>query len=309
MDPTPLQEIPLPLLVRLAREHFADDTDVKIDPDISRSVLRNVHAAHAIHVAPADPIALVYDGTLFGGGDLGFIATPTRFCWRTSLAHPRTLAWEELAGLPIEPNASRVAVGAGHIEGPWFSSTARRLAGFLRACAGQVDTGVPSYRRPARTVQPATFADVVRQIARRTLGEHAWVHYAPSIPPRMERNVRIVHARRLAGDDRLLVVYDNTVFGSASDGFVLTERALHLRNFWGAAVAFAWPDLEPDISITDSGFLALEARPPRTTKVTLDVRTHPELIRDVASALSEIARAARGACARADTETILGARR
>jgi hypothetical protein len=129
-----------------------------------------------------------------------------------------------------------------------------------------------------------TLADTIASAARRHLGERGWIHYRPSIPPTMLDAVRTVHARHLAPDDEALVLYDDTVFGSGNDGFILTERGLCWRGFLGPADAMPWSEVAPEHIALDGDLLFLE--PERK----IDLRMRPGMARLVANALAEIAR-------------------
>lgn len=284
--------LPPDVLVSLAREHLGGVADLYVAPDIPDRKLRGAREAHAAALGAGEPIVVLYDATFLGSGEVGLVATPSRFCWRNHFDHPRSLPWGDLAALDLALQGSDVALGGGAITAPVTRAAAERVLAFLEACRRVQAAGAAPYREAGRRRGPATFAEIVVAAARRALGEVDWVHYAPSIPPRMARAVRVVHGARLPPDVPILVLYDDTVLGSGNDGLVMTEPRLCWRNFWGAAEATAWTDVDPERLATDGDLLLLDGEPGDERR-RIDLRMRPGMAHLVAAALREIARAAR----------------
>jgi hypothetical protein len=285
--------LPPDVLAAIAREHLAGVHDAHVAPDIPPRKLRGAREAHALALPPGEPIVVLYDSTLLGGGEDGFVATPARLCWKNHYAAPRSALWDELARVALEQRGTSIGLGRGALTAPVTSRAAERVLAFLQACCLRTAPASRPYRDLARPRDPSTFAALVVSAARGALGELEWVHYAPSIPPRMKKALRVVHERHLHPRDEILVLYDDTVFGSGTDGFLLTERGVHWHNFWGPADALAWIDMDPDRVVTDGDLLFVEGEPARDNERHLDLRMRPGMARLVADALREIARAAR----------------
>jgi hypothetical protein len=117
--------------------------------------------------------------------------------------------------------------------------------------------------------------------------ERDWIQYRPSIPHKMTAAVRVVHERHLGAREEILVIYDETVFGSGTDGIVLTERGVCWRPFWGTADAMTWLEMSPDDVSSDGDSLML------ADKRQIDLRTRPGMARMVAGVLRDLARMAR----------------
>jgi hypothetical protein len=64
----------------------------------------------------------------------------------------------------------------------------------------------------------------VLELAKEHLGRRENLFYAPKIPSDKEKGAREAHRAHLPRDERVLVLYDATLFGGADDGFVLTNR-------------------------------------------------------------------------------------
>lgn len=166
---------------------------------------------------------------------------------------------------------------------------AERVRDFLLACGRRTIAPAAPYRDVARDRGPKTFADTVVDSARRALGELGWVHYRPSIPAKMLGAVRVIHERHLARGEEILVLYDDTVLGSGSDGVVLTESGVCWRNFWSSAEKMAWSEISPDRMAVDGDLIGLDGDVAEGSKGRIDLRMRPGMARIVAGVLQEIA--------------------
>lgn len=96
----------------------------------------------------------------------------------------------------------------------------------------------PSPRAPA--VPPTETA--MLDLARRRLGARDSLYFDGNIPA---GKLEAAYATHGAGIGRVLAQYDDTLFGGADDGFVLTAAALHWKNLAEEPRALRWVDLDP----------------------------------------------------------------
>lgn len=287
--------LPPEVIASLAREHLAGLDEVHVAPDIPPRKLRGASEVNAPSLRQGDPIVVLYDSTLFGSAADGFVVTPARLCWKNHFDHPRSARWDELAHVDLVVRGTDIEVGRGLLMAPMTSAAAEQVCTFLQACCRRAVARSAPYRAIARGRGPTTFAELVIAAARRALGELDWVHYAPCIPPKKIAAVRIAHAKHLPARDEVLVLYDETVFGSGNDGLLLTETGLFWRNFWSAAEGLAWAEMDPERVVTDRDLLFVDGDPSREDQRRIDLRMRPGMAHHVAGALREIAReSARG---------------
>lgn len=98
-------------LLGLAREILGSvEDDLYFSPQIPASKERNARAVHAAWLDANEPVLVLYDDTLFGAGDDGFVLTAQRLHWRNILDEPRTLAWAELDPAQIGPGEDGLTV-------------------------------------------------------------------------------------------------------------------------------------------------------------------------------------------------------
>ncbi|MEZ4411043.1 MAG: hypothetical protein R3A52_31870 [Polyangiales bacterium] len=94
--------------------------------------------------------------------------------------------------------------------------------------------------------------DSVLALAKRHLGVGDSRYFSPHIPASKEKNAREMHKASLPEGERVLVLFDDTVFGAADDGFVLTTRRVCWHNILEDPYAVAWADLDPeDVRLDD----------------------------------------------------------
>lgn len=85
------------------------------------------------------------------------------------------------------------------------------------------------------------------------------MYLCPLVPGKKEIAARRLHARHLPSEERVLALFDDTVFGSGDEGFVVTSRRVCWRNAGTSArpQMIEWRHLDPDLMYVDRGKLVL----------------------------------------------------
>jgi len=243
-------------ILAIARRHLGTASSLFYAPEIPAKKLAAARAEHAVHLPESEPILVLYDVTVLGGGDEGFLATPERLCWRNFLATPRQVQWRELdpATVVVAGPELRISGGQLHLL-PSGPGPARLAAFLLEAAAAAAASGRGPYRgeAPAGPLEDR----VVVRLARRQIGDLRTVHYAPSIPPRKAEAARRVHTDHLPPWEDILVLHDATVFGGAAEGFVLTGARLCWKNAFGGARHARWTAVDPTAVVEERGDVRL----------------------------------------------------
>ncbi|MFT3773874.1 MAG: hypothetical protein QM820_51550 [Minicystis sp.] len=275
-------------IVSLARERMGGDRSVYYAPEIPPHKEVAARRVHEEHLPESEPILVLYDATIFGGADEGFVITPERLCWRNFLESPRQIAWEDIDLAGIGADGSGVRVAGGRIAG--VGSLAGRAAAVIRELAAHHETGGRDgpYRAAAGAPPEVGEGAIGRlvSITRRFVGEVDGMYYLPSIPRKKLDNVRLTHADHLPDEEPIAVLYDDTVFGSAAEGFVLTPSRLCWKNLAAPPAMMAWGAINPDLVVSDGNVVYVTGR-------ALHVSTHPERSGPVAALLATIAREVR----------------
>ena len=83
------------------------------------------------------------------------------------------------------------------------------------------------------------------------------MYLCPTVPGMKELAARRVHARHLPSDERVLALFDDTVFGLGDDGFLVTSRRLCWKNVGGRAQMIEWQHVDSDRMYRDRQQLVL----------------------------------------------------
>lgn len=127
----------------------------------------------------------------------------------------------------------------------------------------------------------ADAAAEVASLAYGHLGFAEELFYAPDISPTAEAIARALIAPALPPDEPLLVLDDETFFGTGTHGFVVTPQRLCFRSALGAPRAIAWSALRAELVTVRDGQIQLGGD-------RLPVRT--SLVEGMARFLEEMAR-------------------
>lgn len=234
-------------IVGLARTWMGQVYGVFYAPHVPWTKEAAARAAHEAYLTEGEPILVLHDATLLGSGDNGFLVTPERLCWKNFFEHPRQIAWGDIDPATVLPDIGRVAIAGGSIavRGDLEHRAARFLSEMARR-AGK-EAGGP-YRRAADTGAGGEEGAAVKlaTLVRRQLGEVEDLHYHPAIPAQKLRRARATHAARLPPGEAVAVLYDDTLFGGAEEGFLLTAHRLCYKNLSTGPASVAWVDLDPD---------------------------------------------------------------
>lgn len=97
----------------------------------------------------------------------------------------------------------------------------------------------------------------VLALLRRHFGGADAMYLCPTVPGKKELAARSVHARHLPSDERVLALFDDTIFGLGDDGFLVTSRRLCWKNAGGRAQMLEWRHVDPDGMYADRKQLVL----------------------------------------------------
>lgn len=262
------------VIAQLARRHLGTRPGLYTGGEIPARKVARARQTHGVHLGRDEPIAVLYDATVFGGADEGFVVTPQRICWRNFLEHPRQLGWADFDGA----HSMRVADGKLSLCGNEIllaGLSAVLVAGFVEAAAAVLG---PARATPYRDLhqdagvgsQSTLAARQLVALARRHLGHDDGLHFAPSIPKLKERTARAVYGAHLRDDEAVLVLLDTTLLGGAAEGLVLGEQRMFWKNFLEPPEHRAFAELDPaslgareDVLRVDGKDLVVGALAPR----------------------------------------------
>jgi len=279
-------------IVALARRWMGEVDPVYHAPSIPRAKEERARRVHAQHLPESEPILVLYDGTVFGSAENGFVVTAARLCWKNLLEHPRQIGWSEIDPASVEPDDDGGIVVAGGSINAIGGLAPAAAAAFLREMAARAGAGSDGpYRlgavrpRDGDEDAPITLSRLV-SLSRSYLGEAADVFYHPAIPPAKLAKVRATHRRHLPAGEEIAALYDDTLFGGAAEGFALTTRRLCWKSLADEADAREWRQIAPD-TIAPSGNLV------RVNEAAIQLNTGSERVVRVAALIAVVVREAR----------------
>jgi hypothetical protein len=242
-------------LVGLARSHIGKDGRVFYAPAIPREKEQSARFAHDLHLPDEETILVLYDDTFFGSAEEGFLLTRQRLCWKNPRGHARQIAWSDLDPEAIKRDGDKVLVAGGEIalSGELVLGVSR----FLLAMTGKMSSAeLGPYRGVERPIVARHAAmlsgERILALARGLLGAARDVFYAPTIPASKLAHARAAHAAHLPANEPVVVLYDDTFFGSAEEGFLLTSKRLCWKSLTGPATQLRWSVIEAE-TISASG--------------------------------------------------------
>jgi hypothetical protein len=251
-------------------------------PPAKEAAARRVHA---LHLPETEPILVLFDATLFGSATEGFVVTPHRFCWRNVLEHPRQIEWGAIEPREVTADGLTLLVSGGRIylSGP----VARGGAAFLIEMAKLHATAKAGpYRLDAGALSESGPVARLVALARRHLGESEDIYYHPGIPTHKLATARAAHAAHLPAGEEVAVLQDDTLFGSAEDGFLITPTRLCWKALADEPRAAEWRAIDPS-AIKPNGNVV------EVAGGTIVLSVHGERAASLALLLAAIARGAR----------------
>jgi hypothetical protein len=205
--------------------------DVYFQGAIPEAQLRKVCSIYSL----PDPegVLLVYDDTLFGGGGDGFVLTASHFGFKSLAFGPQLVAFSDLTPGDIQYDGRQVTVRGEQVE--ITGEVAALKAGVGRALRQTLQ----GYRAagpagPYRDTPSLVGPHAILEILRATLPKHDDLYYRGEIPSRKLNNVVKQYAIRDPQD--VLALYDDTIFGSADEGFVITGAKIYFKDITSGPV-------------------------------------------------------------------------
>lgn len=278
-------------IARLALAHLQVCDALYYAPNIPPKKEQGARASYGAMIPAGEPILALFDATLFGGADDGFVITPNRLGWKNIALDPKVVPWDAFDARTVSAAEDEVKVMGDMIQIESSSPLHARLVSFLRAMGGAPAQAQPARPQPAPAAAaptaaktpkapaaaPAATAETEEEdeeegydaetvqswiddtlgMAQECLSARDTLFFAPDIPPGKERAVRRTFGDLLEEDDTVVVLYDPRGAG-ADDGFAVTPWGL----FWtppdDEPTVVYWEELDLDDVALEEGVLTIE---------------------------------------------------
>lgn len=242
-------------IVALARKHIGMGGRVFYAPSIPRDKEASARFAHDLHLPDEETILVLHDGTVFGSAEEGFLVTKQRICWKNPWEHARQIAWSELEPAAIKREVGKVILERGEIalSGELVLGVSRFLLAMTGATRGGDLGPYRDAQHHAITPEIVTLpGERIVTLGRTLVGEAPDLFYAPAIPRLKLQHARAAHAAHLLTGEPVAVLYDDTFFGSAEEGFLLTSERLCWKTLGEPATQLPWGVIDAE-TISASG--------------------------------------------------------
>lgn len=239
----------MPTSLFAAITNLPDHEDLVRAPSIPPRRIASIRDLHAEHLPDAETVLLVC-----GNGKPAAVLTPTRICWKNMFEPPRHVLLADLQVGMIGKTETAVRLSGTEID----MLGTPEMIGPIADLLGEIASGSIPIQRP----HPVSDSDRSRAIRKAFMDEVGVVEeifYGPSLPKRKEEGARRSHSGLLPADESILVLYDDTVFGSAEEGFVVTAKRLYWKGILQEPQREAWKELAPgSITPAKSGLMVGE---------------------------------------------------
>ena len=151
----------------------------------------------------------------------------------------------------------RQSCGEIALSGELVLGVSRFLLAMTAKKMSSVELG--PYRGVERRIAPRDAARLSEErilaLARGLLGAARDVFYAPTIPASKLAHARAAHAAHLPANEPVVVLYDDTFFGSAEEGFLLTSKRLCWKSLTGRATQLPWGVIEAETIAANGSYV------------------------------------------------------
>ena len=97
-------------ILELLRRHFGALGAAFVASNVPSRKEEAARRAHIVHPPPNEPILALYDSTMLGSGDEGFIVTARRLCWKNLNGPAYSILWRDLDPERLFVEGGRLAV-------------------------------------------------------------------------------------------------------------------------------------------------------------------------------------------------------
>jgi len=178
-------------VVALLRRHFTGVDSMYLCPNIPGKKEIVARGVHARHLPSGERVLALFDDTLFGDGDEGFLLTSQRLCWKNpgTTSRPQMIEWRHLDPDAMYADRTKLVLGAGAIE----------LSGD-EAAVEELEAAFHVLAFSARAPAPQGASQIARKISDRPTfrPSHAPPPLESEVVPRSDRKPPIANVKETA---------------------------------------------------------------------------------------------------------------
>jgi hypothetical protein len=221
---------------------------------------------------PNEQILLVYDGTVFGSAKDGFILTNFGVGWSEAFGSPKYCLYENIELKNLQKDSLNNLIFVKSLPGAnvsinHMSIVLLHLIDFFEKIQNKkyIQEEANSNREIAEPVFKKSLSkessenpkienfEVTEKFLLQVLKETftqisnagiSCIFFSPDIPKNKSDNVLEKYSKLLKPKEQILLIYDGTMFGSAKDGFILTNLGVGWSETFGSPKYCLYENIE-----------------------------------------------------------------
>lgn len=224
---------------------FAGFERIYIRPHLPAKQLSNAVGAYSVRVDPKEVIVLV-DDTAFGSGKDGILICENRLVIREVFSSARAYDYDAIDSIScegrrlfinereayklIQPDKHDLA-DFFELMNQWIS---RRGASAVKSRESRTDAPVSGKANTG-------MGEFLYDVGRKVVSDKVYVR--PHIPAKKLQSAINAYGNGLSPEDVIILV-DDTAFGSAKDGILITDKSIYIKIFTESLRAYEWEVVE-----------------------------------------------------------------
>lgn len=218
---------------------------MSIRPHIQTKKLKNAAGSFGIDFDPEE-VAVLIDDSAFGSGKEGVLVCDNRLIFREVFARPVTYKY---AGIESISCVKRKVVINGNEVAKLAVPDRDELSLFFRLLGEWISTYGGSTSRRARVAAEDAVASDVGALIEPFLIRSALdiksdkVYVRPNIPAKKIQSAVDAYGNGMRLED-VIMLADDTVFGSAKEGVLITKDGIYIKALMDSSRAFGWDMVE-----------------------------------------------------------------
>ncbi|WOD11555.1 hypothetical protein RPW65_01345 [Pseudomonas sp. NyZ704] len=223
---------------------FAGCENIYIRPHIPAKQLSNAVGAYSVRVEPKEVVVLI-DDTAFGSGKDGILICENRLVIREMFSSARAYEYDAIESISCEARrlyinereAYKLNIPGKDELGAFFEMMNQWIS--LRGASSQSRENRAT--APASSRAGAGMGEFLFEVGRKVISDKVYVR--PHIPAKKLQSAINAYGNGVSPEEVIILV-DDTAFGSAKDGILITDKSIYIKIFTEALRAYEWEAVE-----------------------------------------------------------------
>lgn len=223
---------------------FAGCENIYIRPHIPAKQLSNAVGAYSVRVEPKEVVVLI-DDTAFGSGKDGILICENRLVIREMFSSARAYEYDAIESLSCEGRRlyinGREAYKLNMPDKDDLADFFELMNEWISHRAAVTHNRETSASSPSNSNTSAGMGAFLYEVGRKVISDKVFVR--PHIPVKKLQAAVNAYGNGVSPDEVIILV-DDTGFGSAKDGILITEKSIYIKIFTESLRAYEWEVVE-----------------------------------------------------------------